>query len=50
MPSDESPYLLNDPAAEAKYGFNLNESLERAKQLKAKGGLLKDMHFYVVSV
>jgi hypothetical protein len=47
-PADETPYLLEDPDSEEKYGFRLSEALERAEELKENGGLLHNMSFYVV--
>ncbi|KAJ7496761.1 hypothetical protein FB451DRAFT_202760 [Mycena latifolia] len=43
MPEDD--YLLQDDAAESKYGFRLSEAVVRARELKGK--LFKDHVFYV---
>ncbi|KAJ7643246.1 hypothetical protein B0H17DRAFT_1339137 [Mycena rosella] len=41
----EEDYLLQDDAAERKYGFSLSDAVERARELKGK--LFKDLVFYV---
>lgn len=46
---DEAPFAIRDRAFEEKYGCDLSQTLEKARQIKEEGGLFEPYFFYVVS-